>query len=85
MKKLIATLAITAFAVGFAASANAARTISKSTTVVNTSSSSRVTYTGPVTPVVIGARPNAGRNVRSRGFIRHYRPIRRRATFIPTP
>jgi len=86
MKKLIATLAISAFAIGFAAEASAARTITHNNTLVNGTSSNRATFTGPVTPVVLTPRPAGSRNlVRSRGFVRNYVPIRRRATFIPTP
>jgi|GEM_PF-5985874 len=86
MKKLIATLAVTAIVAGFAANANAARTITLSNTIVSGSSSNRVTYTGPVTPVVIAPRVVTSRRgiVKSKGFTRTYTPIRHRYTFIPT-
>ncbi|MBI1194349.1 MAG: hypothetical protein GC138_00680 [Gammaproteobacteria bacterium] len=85
MKKLIATMTVAAFAAGFVASANAARTITLNNTLVNTSSSNRVAYTGPVTPITITPSATAANNVKSSGFIRNYTPIRKRATFIPTP
>ena len=83
MKKLIATLAIAAFVGGFAANANAARTITKSTTNVNGSSGNRVTYTGPFTPVTIAPRvvSTARSTVKSRGFVRRYVPIKKRVHF----
>jgi len=84
MKKLIATLAVVAFAAGFAANANAARTITKSTTIVTGSSSTRTTYTGPVVPVTITPRvvsSTARSTVKSAGFVRNYVPIRHRIHF----
>lgn len=85
MKKLIATMTVAAFAVGFVATASAARTITLNHTIVNGSSSNRVAYTGPVTPVTITPSATASSIVKSAGFVRNYTPIKKRATFIPTP